>query len=205
MFLLHSDSGSVTTEKAATCHLPRDHMSLPSNVPLNDLSALTKGRESSSDAPADLQEEGGAWGAPMFSWYKKKRKNQQTIHSWKFQTSEWTCHSVFVQLTSTSEPGIGQLSVSISHTKKREDVLWEKARPLRKRRTTQSCWTQNCRLFWNEIERWFSEKVRVMVIRSTEEWSNPCHFRNRKSKNGGGVEIYVKMAWNFKWLQLCTI
>lgn len=83
--LLHSDSGSVTTEKAATCHLPRDHMSLPSNVPLNDLSALTKGRESSSDTPAGLQEGGGAWAAPWcFHATKKEKTSRQFIHENEF-------------------------------------------------------------------------------------------------------------------------
>ncbi|XP_011606491.2 transmembrane protein 25 [Takifugu rubripes] len=37
-----SDSASMRAEGAGTSHLPRDHMSLPSHVQLNDLSTLTK-------------------------------------------------------------------------------------------------------------------------------------------------------------------
>ncbi|XP_056905177.1 transmembrane protein 25 [Takifugu flavidus] len=37
-----SDSASMRAERAGTSHLPRDHMSLPSHVQLNDLSTLTK-------------------------------------------------------------------------------------------------------------------------------------------------------------------
>uniref|UniRef100_H3CLT1 Transmembrane protein 25 n=1 Tax=Tetraodon nigroviridis TaxID=99883 RepID=H3CLT1_TETNG len=45
----HAGSGHAGSGHAGSGPLPRDHMSLPTNVKLNDLSTLTKGRESPSE------------------------------------------------------------------------------------------------------------------------------------------------------------
>ena len=43
--LLHSDSANLKTEKADKTHIPRENMSLPSNMQLHDLSTLRKGEK----------------------------------------------------------------------------------------------------------------------------------------------------------------
>lgn len=47
-YFLHSDSANLKAEKADKTHIPRENMSLPSNMQLNDLSTLRKGKNSNS-------------------------------------------------------------------------------------------------------------------------------------------------------------
>uniref|UniRef100_A0A7N8Y5I4 Transmembrane protein 25 n=1 Tax=Mastacembelus armatus TaxID=205130 RepID=A0A7N8Y5I4_9TELE len=44
LYHAHSESASLQAEKANRTHIPRENMSLPSNVQLNDLSTLRKGK-----------------------------------------------------------------------------------------------------------------------------------------------------------------